>query len=70
MSNDPWNPESAPIEIMHKQKRIPSWKIYNGMTGPIPDRIPHGLVTEKNRGGNFNTIWMYELANFSTIAVR
>ncbi|MEJ7738500.1 MAG: beta-L-arabinofuranosidase domain-containing protein [Chitinophagaceae bacterium] len=43
----PWNPESAPIEIRAKAKRIPSWKIYNDMTGPIPFSIMYGIETEK-----------------------
>lgn len=47
VSNYPWNPESAPIEIKAKAKRIPSWKIYNDMTGPIPYSITYGLETEK-----------------------
>ncbi len=44
----PWSLESAPIEIKAKAKRIPSWKIYNGMTGPIPYSIMYGLETEKD----------------------
>jgi hypothetical protein len=47
VSNYPWNRESAPIEIKAQAKRIPSWKIYNGMTGPIPYSITYGLETEK-----------------------
>lgn len=31
-----WNLESAPIVISAKAKRIPYWKLYNGMAGPIP----------------------------------
>lgn len=46
--NYPWNPENAPIEIKAKAKRIPSWKIYNDMTGPIPYSIINGLETEKD----------------------
>ncbi len=47
-ANYPWNPENAPIEIKAKAKRIPSWKIYNDMTGPIPYSIINGLETEKD----------------------
>jgi DUF1680 family protein len=47
VSNFPWNPQSAPIEIKAAAKRIPSWQIYNGMTGPIPFSITNGLETEK-----------------------
>lgn len=44
----PWNTESAPIEIKTKAKRIPSWQLYNGMTGPIPYSITYGLETAKD----------------------
>lgn len=47
ISDYPWNPESAPVEIKTKAKRISSWKIYNGMTGPIPYSVTYGLETEK-----------------------
>jgi DUF1680 family protein len=47
VSNFPWNPESAPIQLKAAAKRIPSWQIYNGMTGPIPFSITNGLETEK-----------------------
>jgi DUF1680 family protein len=46
VSNHPWNPESAPIELKAAARRIPSWKLYNGMTGPIPYSITNGLETE------------------------
>jgi hypothetical protein len=36
MSSYPWNPENAPLIIKAKAKRIPSWGLYNEMTGPIP----------------------------------
>lgn len=36
LSGYPWNPENAPIQILAKGKRLPSWKMYNGSTGPIP----------------------------------
>ncbi|WP_221391594.1 beta-L-arabinofuranosidase domain-containing protein [Dyadobacter sp. NIV53] len=32
----PWNLENAPILMKTKAKRIPSWKLYNEMTGPVP----------------------------------
>jgi DUF1680 family protein len=41
----PWTPEDAPVEIKAMAKRIPSWKLYNGMTGPIPYSITNGLET-------------------------
>ncbi len=41
----PWNPENAPIQIRTKGKRIPSWQLYNDMTGPIPYSKTYGLET-------------------------
>jgi DUF1680 family protein len=41
----PWNPENAPLQIKTKAKRIPSWQLYNAMTGPIPFSIIYGLET-------------------------
>lgn len=35
-TNYPWNLENAPIQIRTKAKRIPSWGLYNDMTGPLP----------------------------------
>lgn len=32
----PWNAENAPLQIKTKAKRVPSWQLYNDMTGPIP----------------------------------
>ena len=46
-SDYPWNPANAPIEIRTAAKRIPSWQLYNGMTGPIPFSIINGLEAEK-----------------------
>lgn len=31
-----WNPESVPVRIEATAKRIPSWKLYNNMAGPLP----------------------------------
>lgn len=39
----PWNSKNAPLEIRVKAKKIPSWKMYNGMTGPIPFSITNGM---------------------------
>jgi len=47
VANYPWNPENAPIEIKTKAKRIPSWVLYNDMTGPIPYSIISALETAK-----------------------
>jgi hypothetical protein len=46
-SNFPWNPANAPSEIRLKARRIPSWQLYNDMTGPIPFSLTNGLETEK-----------------------
>ncbi len=32
----PWNIENAPIKIKVKAKQIPSWHLYNEMSGPLP----------------------------------
>ena len=42
-----WNPESAPVSIRAKAKRIPSWSLYNGMAGPQPySRMIYGPDTK------------------------
>ena len=41
----PWNVENAPSEIRLKARRIPSWKLYNDMTGPMPYSRTYGLET-------------------------
>ncbi|MFB6341304.1 beta-L-arabinofuranosidase domain-containing protein [Saccharicrinis sp. FJH62] len=44
----PWNTENAPIRIKTKAKRLPFWKVYNDMTGPLPYSIMWGPeVSEK-----------------------
>jgi len=37
----PWNIENAPIQIKAKAKRVPTWQLYNEMTGPLPYSIGH-----------------------------
>lgn len=44
-SSYPWNPENAPVIIKAKAKLIPSWKIYNDMSGPIPYSNTYGMET-------------------------
>ncbi len=46
-SNYPWNLENAPIQIKTKAKRIPSWKLYNDMAGPIPYSHIYGLESAR-----------------------
>ncbi len=46
VSNYPWNLENAPLQIKTRAKRIPSWKLYNDMAGPLPYSHIYGLETE------------------------
>lgn len=47
-TNDyPWNLENAPIRIKTKAKRIPSWKLYNEMAGPIPYSMIYQFETAR-----------------------
>jgi len=39
----PWSQEHAPLIIRTKAKRVPSWTLYNGMTGPVPFSVMGGL---------------------------
>jgi hypothetical protein len=41
----PWTPGQAPVSIKTRAKRIPSWQLYNEMTGPIPYSITYGMET-------------------------
>ncbi|WP_420154336.1 beta-L-arabinofuranosidase domain-containing protein [Siphonobacter sp.] len=43
VSNSPWTTENAPIRIRTKGRRIPSWGLYNDMTGPIPYSVTYNL---------------------------
>lgn len=43
----PWNKENAPIEIKTKGRKIPSWKLYNEMAGPLPYSHIYGLESDK-----------------------
>ncbi|NLR58671.1 hypothetical protein HGH93_11195 [Chitinophaga polysaccharea] len=43
LADSPWNQANAPISITTKAKRIPSWQLYNDMTGPIPYSITYGM---------------------------
>jgi DUF1680 family protein len=45
VSNYPWNLANAPVLLKTKGRRIPSWNLYNEMTGPIPYSITYGLET-------------------------
>lgn len=43
----PWNVENAPVKIKTKAKKLPFWKEYNDMTGPLPYSIMWGIETEE-----------------------
>lgn len=43
----PWNLENAPVMIKTKGRRIPSWKLYNDMTGPLPYSHIYGLESDQ-----------------------
>ncbi|NRF41257.1 beta-L-arabinofuranosidase domain-containing protein [Pedobacter foliorum] len=45
VSNYPWNLQNSPISIKTKGRRIPSWQLYNEMTGPLPFSFVYGLET-------------------------
>jgi hypothetical protein len=47
VSSSPWNPDSAPLQIRTKGRRIPSWQLYNDMTGMLPYSFIYGLETAK-----------------------
>jgi hypothetical protein len=47
VSSFPWNPENAPLQIRTKGRRIPSWQLYNDMTGILPYSFIYGLETAK-----------------------
>jgi DUF1680 family protein len=47
VSNFPWTMDNAPIEIITKAKRIPSWTVYNDMAGPLPYSLTYGQETGK-----------------------
>jgi DUF1680 family protein len=42
VSNYPWTMKNAPIQIVTKGKRIPSWTLYNEMAGPLPYSLTYG----------------------------
>ncbi len=43
----PWTADNAPLQIKTRAQKIPSWKLYNEMAGPIPYSVTYGLETEK-----------------------
>ena len=46
----PWNEEAAPVTIRTRAVRVPSWKEYNQMAGPLPYSIMYGLGTAEEAG--------------------
>lgn len=47
-TNYPWNLDNAPIQIKTKALRVPSWKLYNDMAGPIPYSPIYGVERAPN----------------------
>ncbi|MCM1502778.1 MAG: glycoside hydrolase family 127 protein [Bacteroidales bacterium] len=45
-SSYPWNMENAPGMIEARAVKVPVWKEYNGMAGPVPFSIMYGIETE------------------------
>ncbi len=37
----PWSIEATPVALRTKGMRIPDWKLYNEMAGPLPHRLRH-----------------------------
>ena len=46
----PWSEEAAPVTIRTRAVRVPSWKEYNQMAGPLPYSIMYGLGTAEEAG--------------------
>jgi DUF1680 family protein len=44
----PWSAEQARVVIRTKAKRIPSWQLYNEMTGPLPYSMIYQMQTDQN----------------------
>ncbi|MBO9732834.1 MAG: glycoside hydrolase family 127 protein [Chitinophaga sp.] len=42
---DPWHAKQVPISIKTTARRIPSWQLYNEMSGPIPN-ISYGMESD------------------------
>ncbi|MEX6687334.1 glycoside hydrolase family 127 protein [Danxiaibacter flavus] len=43
LADYPWTQKNAPVTLKTKAFRIPSWQLYNEMTGPIPYSITYRL---------------------------
>ena len=43
----PWNVQNAPLSLKIKAKKIPHWKLYNEMAGPIPYSITYVSTEEE-----------------------
>ena len=39
--NYPWSIDAAPVALRTKGIKIPDWKLYNEMAGPLPHRLRH-----------------------------
>jgi len=47
VSNFPWTLQNTPVIMTAKARQIPSWQLYNDMTGPVPYSVGYGLETGK-----------------------
>lgn len=46
-TNYPWNLQNAPLLMKTKARRIPSWKLYNEMAGPVPFSTIYNMETSQ-----------------------
>ncbi|RMG19744.1 MAG: hypothetical protein D6730_21015, partial [Bacteroidetes bacterium] len=75
MNDYPWTLEAAPLRITTRAVKLPHWKLYNGMPGPLPwspprlqlqgwqlqtvELVPYGCTSL--RISEFPTVWFDEL---------
>ncbi|MES2426033.1 MAG: beta-L-arabinofuranosidase domain-containing protein [Bacteroidota bacterium] len=45
----PWNLANAPLQLTVKARKIPGWKLYDGMTGPLPFSVIYNEGTPKEK---------------------
>lgn len=48
-SNYPWNQQNAPIQLKTTGKKIPSWKLYQDMAGPVPYSKIYAIETAEKK---------------------
>jgi len=42
-----WNLENAPIQIKVKARKMPQWKLYNEMAGPLPYSVSYSVTPQQ-----------------------